>query len=101
MDDYIKRNQALCCFSGWVDSHGDFHEPDEMIEYQRIEQLTAADVVPVVHGRWIIRTRHEHYPSGRVYEEIVCPFCGKVDHNGDGNFCGYCGADMRKDGDDE
>ena len=48
MDEYIKKNQALCCFSGWIDQNGDFHEPDEMIEYQRIEQLTAADVVPVV-----------------------------------------------------
>lgn len=60
----------------------------------------AVDAVPVRRGRWIIRTRHEHYPSGRAYEEIVCPFCWKVDHNSDGNFCGYCGARMDgKDGD--
>lgn len=69
--------------------------------YGVIQGLETEDAEYVKHGRWIIRTRHEHYPSGRAYEEIVCPFCRKVDHNGDGNFCGYCGADMRKDDGDE
>ena len=64
-----------------------------------VNALPPVDAVPVRHGRWIIRTRHEHYPSGRAYEELVCPFCGKVDHNGDGNFCGYCGARMDGKGD--
>ena len=70
------------------------------LNYDRIlREAKPVDAVPVQHGRWVIRTRHEHYPSGRAYEEIVCPFCGKVDHNGDGNFCGYCGAKMDgKDG---
>jgi len=45
-------------------------------------------------GKWIIRERHEHYPSGKSYEEKVCPVCGRTDHNGDGDWCGYCGANM-------
>lgn len=45
-------------------------------------------------GHWIVITRHEHYPSGKPYEKLQCPFCKKFDHNGDGNFCGYCGARM-------
>lgn len=47
-------------------------------------------------GKWIVVTRHEHYPSGKTYEQLQCPFCNRIDHNGDGNFCGYCGADMRE-----
>lgn len=47
-------------------------------------------------GKWIIKKRHEHYPSGREYEILVCPFCGRTDHNGDGNYCGYCGAKMEE-----
>lgn len=46
-------------------------------------------------GQWIVITRHEHYPSGKPYEKLQCPFCKKIDHNGDGNFCGYCGAEMQ------
>lgn len=52
-------------------------------------------------GHWIVVTRHEHYPSGKPYEQLQCPFCKKFDHNGDGNFCGYCGARMEKEGKDE
>lgn len=47
-------------------------------------------------GEWIIRTRHEHFPSGKEYTELVCPFCGRTDHNGDGCYCGYCGARMEE-----
>ena len=45
-------------------------------------------------GKWIVRHRHEHYPSGSPYDEDVCPFCKRADHNGDGLYCGYCGAKM-------
>lgn len=43
-------------------------------------------------AKWIVRHRHEHYPSGSPYDEDVCPFCKRADHNGDGLYCGYCGA---------
>lgn len=52
-------------------------------------------------GKWIIRTRHEHFPSGKEYTELVCPFCGRTDHNGDGDYCGYCGAKMEGEQDNE
>lgn len=45
-------------------------------------------------GKWIVIKRHEHYPSGRPYEDLFCSVCGRKDHNGDGKFCGYCGAEM-------
>ena len=48
MDDFISREAALACFSDWIDRFGHEHSVDEMIEYQRIEDLPAADVVEVV-----------------------------------------------------
>ena len=96
---------TLVHWQSYDDEHETFPEESGTIA-DLINQMTMegcpepVDAVPVRRGRWIIRTRHEHYPSGRAYEEIVCPFCGKVDHNGDGYFCGYCGARMDgKDGD--
>ena len=89
MTEYIDKEKAIYLVEKAVS------KADAMMALLRMDP---ADVRPVRRGRWIIRTRHEHYPSGRAYKEIVCPFCGKVDHNGDGNFCGYCGVDMGKDG---
>lgn len=46
--EYITKESALACFSDWIDRYGHEHTADEMIEYQRIEELPAADVVEVV-----------------------------------------------------
>ena len=59
-----------------------------------LKNLPIADVAEVKHGRWVVRHRHEHYPSCKPYDENVCPFCRRADHNGDGMYCGYCGAKM-------
>lgn len=66
-----------------------------------LEVFPAADVKPVKRGNWVDKERHEHYPSGKPYTARYCGVCGKRDHNEDGDFCGYCGADMRKEEDDE
>lgn len=55
-----------------------------------IKQLSSARK----QGKWVVVTRHEHYPSGKPYEQLQCPFCKQFDHNGDGRFCGYCGAEL-------
>lgn len=41
--DYISREAALSCFHDWIDRYGHEHSADEMTEYQRIEDLPAAD----------------------------------------------------------
>lgn len=45
---YITKESALSCFHDWIDRYGHEHTADEMVEYQRIEELPAADVVEVV-----------------------------------------------------
>lgn len=49
--DYISRDAALSCFHDWIDRYGHEHSADEMTEYQRIEELPAADVRPVVKAQ--------------------------------------------------
>ena len=51
---------------------------------EKINNAPTADVEEVRHGKWKVRHRHEHYPSGKPYEENVCPFCKRADHNGYG-----------------
>ena len=50
------------------------------------------DAVPVVHGEWIL---HHDVFGEPVAECSVCKVQGIIL----GNFCPNCGADMRKDGD--
>jgi len=49
--EYISKEAALACFSDWIDRYGHEHTADEMVEYQRIEDLPVADVVEVVRCR--------------------------------------------------
>ena len=60
---------------------------------QYIEQIPAADVTPVVHGRWI-----------EDHDYLKCPECSvmvKWDFTffdiGDWNYCPNCGARMDKE----
>ena len=58
-----------------------------------LEKLPAADVAPVVHGRW------EYIPQTlNTLSQLRCPFCGwwSLDLSIDGayNYCPNCGAKM-------
>lgn len=50
---------------------------------ERIKALPIADVMPVVHGRWI------HHDDGVV----TCSQCGNAESS-DSYYCRYCGAKM-------
>ena len=52
-----------------------------------IEDVSSADVVPVVHGRW----SHIAYLKG--IKVMECSHCGKR-VLGSHNYCGNCGAKM-------
>lgn len=60
---------------------------------QMLEKLPAADVAPVVHGRW------EYTPQTfNTLGQIRCPFCAwwSLDQSIDGiyKYCPNCGAKM-------
>lgn len=66
-----------------------------------VRRTPAADVAPVVHGRWA----HSRYENGSEQFEIVkCSCCGHEAYAmalyvRNGNYCPNCGA--RMDGDDD
>lgn len=53
---------------------------------QNIMDMPAADVAPVVHGRWIMHDDE----LGLTCECSVC----HIETMGDGNYCPNCGAKM-------
>ena len=66
---------------------------ETVLEYA--ENLPAADVAPVVHGRWISKNPHGYEWT------FVCSNCGYVDgypFNDRHNYCPNCGAKMESEG---
>lgn len=84
--EYISKESALACFSDWIDRYGHEHTADEMVEYQKIEELPAADVRPVVSGEW--------WPAkDGYYGHVMCSVCHKIESHETG-FCPNCGCQM-------
>ena len=102
MAEYIKREALREILDGWRDAHADVDDvhgcgllEDVICE---VDAQTAANVAPVVHGRWISFLGGDHIMPERYYR---CSRCGRVESRRQ-PYC-HCGAKMdgeRKDGGD-
>ena len=67
-----------------------------------ISEIPAADVAPVVHGRWEMRPTGMATDTGPEYK-AYCTVCNEPNKQYQPPFCPHCGAMMdgeRKDGED-
>ena len=88
MTEYIKRETAVDTILG---ESTDAHYPEWYASI--LMGLPAADVAPVVHGKWI---EQEKYTFGVMYDCSICD--NRILDNGHSwNYCPNCGAKM--DGD--
>ena len=86
MDDYIKRSDAIKTVCGDCEYYSTNDCEDCRLD--RLTKIPAADVRPVVRGKWI-----EHdFGGGNISYE--CSECHEVSCC-NGNYCTDCGADMR------
>jgi len=86
-NEYIRRDVALRAVAkryGACRSPAQNRLLDEI--RNEIRRAPAADVAPVVHGRWI-------YHDDGV---ITCSECGNAESS-DSYYCRYCGAKMDKE----
>lgn len=94
MAEYIERQAAKDAF-GRMDTV--IGKTTSMV----IDSVPAADVAPVVHGRWIYDGGNEyvdHYHCDRCGQEI--DLCNEIYTEPKPNYCGNCGAKMDKEADD-
>ena len=98
MDEYIKREAAIKAMEKadytLIANDADSCKADYLREI--IENVPAADVVPVVHGRWDDSGRYT-FPSGNA--AVRCTNCGcalteSEYHLNNWNYCPVCGAEM-------
>lgn len=98
LPEYISRKEALAVF-------GDIHPLDHNANayVKQIKHIPAADVRPVVQGKWNAEIDHRYgVDNWRFY----CSKCGFVEVHAyfdwkRHNFCPNCGADMRGKEDDD
>ena len=83
MDEYIKRESVIDLITRR------YENPE--IGTQEINSIPAADVAPVVHGRWI----HDGCRIEGGIDWCHCSECGKSDNFcARTNYCPKCGAKM-------
>lgn len=98
MAEYIERERTVELLRGlgnreYRKEKGTIQDAIKMISYS--EYTPAADVAPVVHGRWISKNPHGYEWT------FVCSNCGYVDgypFNDRHNYCPNCGAKMESEG---
>lgn len=94
MAEYIERSAAIeAAKHAWAKGL----EPSQYIEI-----LPAADVAPVVHGRWEMRPTGMATDTGPEYK-AYCTVCNEPNKQYQPPFCPHCGAKIdgeRKDGGD-
>ena len=97
MDEYIKREAALAiCEEEYREQLRILNYAGDSVAWNighAIKELPAADVAPVVHGRW------EYIPQTlNTLSQLRCSFCWwwSLDPSIDGayNYCPNCGAKM-------
>lgn len=91
MAEYLNKQTALDAI---LAEYPDAHYPEWYAE--RIKALPAADVVPVVHAKWI-HTKTEEDDWGHSFHHWHCSACGWFEGSnpeGARKYCSGCGAKM-------
>lgn len=96
MAEYIEREAIK--YEQWA--VGPLNEPLMVVRKKTIDSIPAADVAPVVHGRWV----HDYYENcSEQFEIVKCTNCGHKAYAmaiyvRGGNYCPNCGAKMDLEG---
>lgn len=86
MKEYIKRKRAIVDACNALELY-----PSEYAKLEdALNKIPAADVAPVVHGRWVEK---EKYDFGIMYD---CSLCENriLDNGHPWNYCPNCGCRM-------
>ena len=98
MAEYIKREAAIKAIEKadytLIANDADDYKSDYLREI--VESVPAADVVPVVHAKWI-HTKTEEDDWGHSFHHWHCSACGWFEGSnpeGARKYCSGCGAKM-------
>ena len=97
MAEYIERQALRKILDQWRVAHADVDDADgfDLLEdvIREVDAQTAADVAPVVHGRWEMRPTGMAADTGPEYK-AYCTVCNEPNKQYQPPFCPHCGAKM-------
>ena len=96
MAEYIERQALRKILDQWRVAHADVDDADgfDLLEdvIREVDAQTAADVAPVVHGRWVsVAGKRDRICSRCLRNE---PYKNAADDAEVFEFCPHCGAKM-------
>lgn len=91
MPEYIERDKALQAIEN-------MKRPGKALTLIYLQEISAADVAPVRHGRWV-QTKITRYNGDKPYTQFAhnCSLCNWLNKKKKGwntKFCPNCGAKM-------
>ena len=89
MAEYIEREVAVKAANEWVSEACVAPVMRVSRLFDKLQKVPAADVAPVVHGRWVT-----HYRSGTSVAKGYVSTCCDMWNNRKSNYCPNCGAKM-------
>lgn len=98
MYEYIERKEIRMAYEKLTRSYvnGNPYIEDWRFD-EMIEELPAADVTPVLHGRWVQVIVHVECEDGFIDRlEEYCSACHKPNEGRCTYFCPNCGAKMQE-----
>lgn len=91
MAEYIEREKIFPNGVFFANENDPLASLDELIE--RIWSVPAADVAPVVHGRWEVEIDFDEFWGDLDYYK--CSVCGNMElRDAQTPYCPHCGARM-------
>ena len=90
MADYVTKDQVIEWFRPY--GHTDEGIPFDVLR-DDVQGIPAADVVPVVHGRWEMRPTGMVTDTGPEYK-AYCTVCNEPNKQYQPPFCPHCGVKM-------
>ena len=85
----IKKEDVLQLIDDQLKRTADSYTMDDAAEVVLLMIRNKVENMPeaVVRAKWI--------PQNDIFTKFMCSRCEQIDYNVSGNFCPYCGADMR------
>ena len=94
MAEYIERQAVIDLLKGAGEESGSPVVDIELTIEAVQNDISAADVAPIIHAKWEVRRVYVNGCEGSGEEKAFCSHCNKSNKQYTPPYCPHCGAKM-------